>query len=49
MWSDGCFNGRGLFTFSNGDKYDGEFKDDKYNGHGVETFSNGDKYDGEWY
>jgi hypothetical protein len=29
MWSDGCINGHGVFTFSNGNKYDGEYKDDK--------------------
>jgi hypothetical protein len=39
-WSD-CF---GTFTFSNGDKYVGEHKDDKRNGQGTYTFADGNKY-----
>lgn len=31
-----------------GDKYDGEFKDDTYNGHGVYDWANDTKYDGEF-
>ena len=37
-----------MFTYANGNKYDGEWKDDKKNGRGVYTFANGNKYDGEW-
>ncbi|MFM9992812.1 MAG: caspase family protein [Burkholderiaceae bacterium] len=40
-----CF---GTFTQSNGDKYVGEFKDDKFNGQGTYTWINGSKYVGEW-
>ena len=43
-----CTNGHGTMTFANGDKYVGEFKDQKFNGQGVYTFANGDKYVGEF-
>ena len=43
-WNN-CF---GTFTFSNGEKYIGEFKDGNYNGRGTGTFANGDKYVGEY-
>ena len=35
-------------TFPNGDKYVGEFKDDKPNGKGTYTWSDGRKYEGEF-
>ena len=35
-------------TFPNGDKYVGEFKDDKPNGKGTYTWSDGGKYEGEY-
>ena len=35
-------------TYSNGDKFVGEFKDDKRHGQGTYTFANGGKYVGEW-
>ena len=40
-----CF---GTYTFSNGDKYVGEFKDDKRTGQGTYTFADGDKYVGDF-
>ena len=39
-----CF---GTYTFNNGDKYVGEWRDDKRNGKGTDTYANGDKYVGE--
>ena len=39
---------RGTVTFGNGDKYVGEFKDNKKHGKGTSTSANGDKYVGEW-
>ena len=39
-----CF---GTVTFTNGDKYVGEFKDGKKNGQGTYTWPDGDKYVGE--
>ena len=41
-------NGQGTYTFSNGDKYVGEFRDGKKNGQGTYIFSNGEKYVGEF-
>ncbi len=40
-----CF---GTYTFASGNKYVGEFKDDKRNGQGTFTFANGEKYVGEF-
>jgi hypothetical protein len=42
-----CTNGQGTYTFANGGKYVGEFKDGKTNGQGTFIFANGDKYVGE--
>ena len=42
---DNCF---GTFTSSSGDKYVGEYKDDKIHGQGTNTWANGDKYVGEY-
>lgn len=41
-------NCSGTYTFANGNKYSGEFKDDKYHGKGTYTFADGDRYVGEW-
>jgi hypothetical protein len=43
-----CINGKGTATYSNGDKYVGEWKDSKQNGQGTITSVKGDKYVGEW-
>jgi hypothetical protein len=40
-----CF---GNYTWTNGNKYVGEWKDGQINGQGTFTFANGDKYVGEW-
>ena len=39
-----CF---GTYTWANGDKYIGEYKDGKGHGQGTYTWANGDKYIGE--
>ncbi|MBC8443040.1 MAG: MORN motif-containing protein, partial [Proteobacteria bacterium] len=40
--------GQGTFTYSNGEKYVGEWKDDKLNGKGTFTWSDGGKYVGKF-
>ena len=35
-------------TFANGDKYDGEWKDDNMHGYGLFTYPCGGKYEGQW-
>jgi hypothetical protein len=39
---------QGGFTFDDGNKYVGEFKDGEINGHGTIIFAGGDKYHGEF-
>ena len=41
-------NGQGTYTYADGNKYVGEWKDDKFNGQGTYTYANGDKYVGEF-
>ena len=46
---DGVPHSQGTYTFANGAKYVGEFKDGKIvNGQGTETHPDGDKYVGEF-
>ena len=40
-----CF---GTFTYDDGDKYVGEWKENQMHGHGTYTWANGDKYIGEF-
>jgi len=51
------YYGKGVYIYSNGDKYIGEWKKDKYfapdnlkerHGKGTYIYINGDKYVGEW-
>ena len=32
-------HGKGIYTYSNGDKYEGEFKNDSFNGKGTLIYS----------
>ena len=41
-------DGHGVFTWSDGRKYEGEYVDDKKEGEGVFTWPDGRKYDGKW-
>lgn len=38
--------GVGVYTYSNGDRYEGEFKNGKKHGNGVYTFASGTKQTG---
>jgi hypothetical protein len=48
IWLRGWTNCQGTFTFANGDKYVGEFRDGKYHGQGTATYADGGKYIGEF-
>ena len=43
-----CENGQGTFTWADGDKYVGQWKDGMVNGQGTNTWADGDKYVGQW-
>jgi hypothetical protein len=43
-----CTNGQGTLTLPGGEKYVGEFTDDKFNGQGMLTFPDGVEYVGEF-
>ena len=40
--------GQGIETFSNGNRYEGEYVKDDFEGHGVLTWFNGCKYIGQF-
>ena len=41
-------HGRGVYTWPDGRKYDGEYKDDKKDGQGTYTWPDGKRYEGGW-
>ena len=43
-----CNNGYGTYTYADGSKYAGEFKDGKKHGQGTYTYQSGSKYVGEF-
>ena len=45
---NGKYHGQGTFTFRDGDKYVGEFKDGKEHGQGTRTYHDGSKHVGEF-
>lgn len=43
-----CITGEGTKVYSNGNKYEGNFKNGKRNGKGTFTWTSGAKYEGNW-
>ena len=43
-----CENGYGTYTYENGDKYVGEWKDNKTHGQGTGTLADGTVLEGVW-
>jgi MORN repeat len=41
-------HGKGIYTWKDGRKYEGEYVNDKKHGNGVYTWADGRKYDGQW-
>lgn len=46
--TDGTRHGRGMYVWSCGDTYKGEWKNGKMHGQGVFRWANGDDYVGQW-
>ena len=43
-----CENGQGTYQYSNGDKYKGQWKNNRLDGQGTLTYLDGSKYEGQW-
>lgn len=43
-----CASGKGVFTYRDGSKFIGEFKDGQPKGKGICYYANGDRYEGIW-
>jgi hypothetical protein len=41
-------HGKGIYTWKDGRKYEGEYKNDKKDGYGEYTWIDGRKYAGQW-
>jgi hypothetical protein len=41
-------NGHGTYTYANGERYVGEWKDDQKHGQGTYAYANGTKKQGQW-
>jgi hypothetical protein len=47
-FKSGMLNGKGIFKFNDGRKFEGEYKEGKRNGKGIFIGANGDKFQGEY-
>jgi len=41
-------HGKGIYTWQDGRRYEGEYVDDKKHGYGIYTWADGRKYEGYW-
>jgi hypothetical protein len=41
-------HGKGVYTWKDGRKYEGEYKLDRKDGYGTYTWADGKKFDGQW-
>lgn len=41
-------HGEGVYTWTDGRKYEGQYENDKKNGHGIYTWTDGREYEGYW-
>ncbi len=41
-------HGKGIYTWKDGRKYDGEYHNDKKHGYGIYIWADGRRYEGEW-
>ncbi len=46
--SGNCENGRGLYIWTTGERYDGSWRNGKFEGYGSYTWLDGSKYSGNW-
>jgi hypothetical protein len=46
--AEGKIIGRTVVRYTNGNRYDGEFRDNRMHGHGIVQYANGMTYDGEF-
>ena len=44
----GRLNGKGVYSFANGARYEGDWEDGKSHGHGVCSCANGNRYEGAY-
>lgn len=47
-WSNGQFDGHGVYVWPDGARYEGDWKDSRRQGQGAYACADGDHYDGEW-
>jgi len=41
-------HGQGVYSWADGRKYEGDYKDDKKHGYGIYTYPDGRSYKGAW-